>query len=1297
MQTIGTLKTQRTAVTVLAYLLLCLVGIFTTAVCRAQTTQQFTGRVVDSTGAVVPAADVVVHNENTGGDTKTVTTKSGDYTVPYLIPGTYDISVSKDGFKTAKKTSITLNVDQVSTIDFALQIGAVTETVTVNASNVQLELSKADNGMIIEGERVTDLPLDALNPFDLFDLAPGTHDFSQLIYPRPFDNTTGNQYVNGSPQVSELNIDGVGNDAGDLGRYAFVPTTESVGEFKIVLNAYDASYGHSGGSSVDMQIKSGGNQFHGAAYYYMRRAWLDDGNWQAKYNNTPPFASPHLRNQWGLEGDGPVRIPHLYNGKDKLFYTLSWERMRDILPNNAFTVYSLPNPDWLKGNFGPTASSPNGAQFWDSTTSSLQPLIIYDPLTPLVPYVDPNNHNAVTMRHSAFPGNIIPTNRIDGVGATVLSYYNLVCPPAQFAYCNVNPGPGYAPWTNNYDVLNVENDLWYNGMIKIDWKMSAKDSFAFRFGGQGRFDKVNSGPGYSNSDPANQNGDNAQPKTLTGTVNWTHVVSPNLMFNFAADIMTYYNTAIQGPQFPGNEDAALGFAPAYYNQLMPTVATKFPTFTFSGMGSSGNSYGPLGGTGGYSGNDHALDLLPTLTYIHGAHSIRAGVNIDFYQQFQSKVTNVDNYSFTNNFTSEYDQAVYSEGPGWYSGNSIASALLGYPNAGNARYIQLPFYSQHYIAPWVQDDWKITKDLTLNLGLRWDFMTPQQDRFNRMDGAFNYSVVNPVSASIPLGTAALGNATTLTGGQTFAGVNGVPRGAYYTNMLNLQPRMGFAYRINDRMTLRGGLGLNYMADHGNGPTAYDGTTGFSTTNAYGNSVDNGVTPYTACPQGTATPGYPNCTGGLGLADPIPVVTKPLGSSLGYLLNLGNSVSYYNPHYQLPRFWDYSLWYQYAVSKRDVVSVGYVGNRIPNNPVTYNQNLISPQWNALCDVERTPYYGSYTSTNGVHNYCDQSATGQVANPFKGIAAFAGTSDYTAGSLSKSVFTEPHPEFGNINESGATNEGRHWYNSIQATADHRMSHSLTLHATYTHAKSMTAGGWIDQLNQVRTRQLEGSNTVRHSVNFSGVGYLPFGKNQAFLSKSSYLVNALVSGWEIAPIYTYYSGFAFLLGSTWEDPTTGGPVSNKLLKVPTTILPPDGQHKNFRIRAMSPCVGSKDANSGAIIPSAAALAANCTTILAVTNPNSTYAVGRNNESTGVDEQPAHIFDVSLSKSVPLPGNRYLGENFNLKLRCDMFNAINHANWDNIGYNTSSTGLDFGTIGKGPSAPNNTPRYLQLSARLSW
>ena len=268
-------------------LVLSMLCMFSAVVSWSQATQQFTGHVVDSAGAVIPAAQVVVHNQATGVDVKTVTTSSGAYTATYLIPGTYDITVSKENFKTEKKTDILLNVDQTSTIDFQLSVGAATEVISVNASETQIELTKSDRGEIIDNERVEEMPLDARNPYGLFELSPGTHDFSSSQYPRPFDNVTGNQYVNGSPQVSQTNVDGVGNDTADLGRAGFVPSVDVVQEFKIVLNAYDASYGHSGGSAVDLSLKSGSNKFHGSADEYMRRTWLDDEDWQSNYNGNP--------------------------------------------------------------------------------------------------------------------------------------------------------------------------------------------------------------------------------------------------------------------------------------------------------------------------------------------------------------------------------------------------------------------------------------------------------------------------------------------------------------------------------------------------------------------------------------------------------------------------------------------------------------------------------------------------------------------------------------------------------------------------------------------------------------------------------------------------------------------------------------------------------------------------------------------------------------------------------------------------------------------------------------------------
>jgi hypothetical protein len=1280
---------------------LSLLCAFSAVVSWSQTTQQFTGHVLDSAGAVIPAAQVIVHNQATGVDIKTVTTSSGDYTVTYLPPGTYDITVSKAGFKTEKKTDILLNVDQTSTINFQLDVGATTVEITVNASETQIELSKADNGEIIDNERIQEAPLDGRNPYGLFDLSPGTHDFSSAQYPRPFDNVTGNQLVNGSFQPSQQNIDGASNEAADLGRTAFTPSVDVVGEYKIVLNAYDASYGRSGGSAVDVSIKSGSNKFHGTADYYARRQWLDTFDFGTKYNafssDTPAVKLGHRRSQESFVVDGPVVIPHLVNGKNKLFFVASYERMRDILPNPGYNHYSVPNPAWVTGDF-------STATYWNTTTNSLQPLTIYDPLTPLHTVVDPND-GLTKQAHDAFPGNRIPAGRIDPVAANVLSYLSYVTP-------NVNPGPGYAPWSNNYAVDQVENDLWTNTMVKIDYNPSDANRLSFRWAKQGRFATDFWNTCVPNADPANSNGSGNQPKTETGTAQWTHVFKPNLLLNVNTSVMVYTNESIEGTIFSGNEVAKLGFAAAFYNQIQST--NRFLNISSNGLPGANNfvDFGP--NWLGFSGDRHALDFLPALTYIKGAHTIRAGVNIDFYQWMLPIGGNADNFNFTPNFSNEYGggTANNTDAPGYSSGLSTASLLLGYPNNGSVNWTDYPFYSQHYFAPWFQDDWKITEKLTLNLGLRWDFLTPEVERHNKLDGTFNATVLNPVSSQIPTGTAALGTMTNLQGGLTFAGVNGQPRGAYRMNKLQVQPRIGFAYAISDKMSLRGGIGENIL-----NLQILPGSDGFSSSTSYNNSLNNGLTPYTS-------------TTGQGLSNPIPVVPQSTGAALGYLQDLGKSFSFVNPNYQMPTFWSWSLSYEIAPTRRDAFSASYIGNRVPNNPENNNINQISPAWNAQCDVER----------GGNRQLCD-GAAGQIANPFLGISDFGGSNYYNSTTLSKSNFTRPYPLFGAITENGATNDGKNWYNALQVVGSHQLSGNLSVHATYTHAKSESSGywvpganawgppgtnpttGWVDQLNHVFAREVSTFADVKHAVTLSGVAILPFGKNRLLLSNVNRFVDEIVNGWEITPIYTYYSGFAWRpqdSGGTkdsdgnnstlydqagnWEMASTGGPI-NKSMGVNHTILPPDGNHNYSRIRGVTPCVGYKDPNTGAVIPSPAATAAGCSSIDFVRAPvgvgangSQTYGVGRQNIDFGVRQPGAYKLDIAASKnfSIPEASKIHFGDQANLQIRVDFLNAFNHADWDES-YNTDPTSLDWGTIKKGPSGPNNEPRYLQLSGKLTW
>ena len=1242
----------------LSYLLFGVLCLFLVTKSEAQTSQQFTGHVQDGTGAVVPRATVTVHSQLTNIDIKTVTTSGGIYTVTYLNPGLYTVSVAAAGFKTEAKTDITLNVDQVSTIDFILTVGSINEVVTVNASNAQIELSKADRGEIIDGERITEMPLNGRNPYNLFWLSPGTLDTSSSIYPRPYDDVTDNFKVNGGNGNIAINLDGITNDSGG-GNSGYgtnpgiVPSVDALQEFKITLNPYDASQGHSAGASIDLALKSGGNLSHGTFDYFMRRTWLDAYGWQIKYSNpTKPVKSPHKRDQFSIEADGQLVIPHLFNSKNKLFYVINYEQMNDKTPSTGYNTYSIPNTAWLNGDF-------STATYWNSITNTEMPIKIYDPLTPLTSVVDPND-GKTKLAHQQFANNIIPSSRIDSVGRALANMYKYVTP-------NYNPGAGNAAYTSNYHNLQVEDDTWRNALIKIDYNISDKDKLNFRWGAQGRWDYINSLTGFPDADPANMNQHQRQPQSQTGSVQWTHVFNPNLLLNFASTLMTVDNASNFGRKFSTDIYSTLGFSSSFYSQLQSGEGQHFPYIT--------SGYAPLGYSNlGSSWVTHTLAFLPSMTYVHGLHSVKAGVDIRFNQADNPGGGTNNTLDFETTYTNEFYSQEYSEATGYSSGNSLASMLLGYPSSGTFYYNIHQFWSHHYFAPWIQDDWKISKKLTLNLGLRYDVTTPMVERHNQMTGRFNTTVINPVSSTIPSGSAALGNYPELMGGYEFAGVNGEPRGAAKTNMLDFQPRIGFAYAITPRMSIRGGIGDTYFIGKN-----VDGTDGFTSSTSYIASNDNGITPYTACATGSVNAG--TCSGP-GLTDPISTIIKPTGSSKGYLEDLGDSTSFRNPREQVPAIWSYSLTYEAGITKNDTLNVSYVGNHEPNAAVTDNINRNSPSWNAQCDIER----------GGNHSYCDNTSTGYITNPFKGVAGFKGTSYYTNSVMSKAIFTRPFPEFTDINEGAATNNQRFWNDSLQIIASHNAK-GLNLHFAYTHLKSMKAGDWVDTTNRIVDREVNSSYTIRHQLALSGVAYLPFGQGRLFFSHVNRLTDQIINGWEISPLWTYYSGFNWRAGTSWEQTSTGRGITIPMA-VKHKTLPADGSHSYMRIRGVNPCVGYKDTDTGVISLSPGAKTAGCSETVMVTKPNS-YGLPRLTEDFRVTEPGAYKFDLSASKNFKLP-EVYTLQNTSLQVRVDMFNAFNHPNWD-LGYSTSSTDNNFGTISKGPSAPSNTPRYLQLSATLKW
>ncbi len=1244
-------------------------SIFSTAASAQGGIQQFEGHVSDPSGAAIPGATVTIHNEATGVDVVAKTTGAGDYTAPYLKPGTYTISVKLAGFKEVSKTNIHLDVDQTSKMDFSLPPGEVSETVSVNADAVQIELSKADRGEVIDNERIEEEPSNGRQVLDLFALSPGAIQSNSPQYTRQQDNVSQNLQANGvSINAVAENIDGATND--NAGNYmGYNPPLDSVGSFKVVLNAYDASYGRSAGAAVDISLKSGTNSIHGDLYEFARRGWLDSDNWiydysTSLYNQTPVGAAPplinHKRDQFGAEVDGPVVIPHLYNGKDKTFFLMQWEQSYESSPSSTPTINSVPNPAWLTGNFA-------GAQYFNTVTQKLAPLTIYDPLSPLTSFVDVDGKTK-TM-HSPFPGNIIPQNctpippatacsHLDPVGVALANYYAGV--PG-----NTNPGAGFAPFQNNLYYIQVQTFVTRNGTVKLDQVFGPHDRGTLRWGGYEAYNITNPN-GIPASDPANEIASQVQPSELQFALDEVHTFSPNLLLDNKAIVSTYKQGLTYGTR--GNYLSQLGFSQNLINNA--TIKNMIPYITAtSNLGGSG--FVPLSyNTPGRRNISHEVAYEPSLTYIRGRHSIRAGLDLRLLQYTTTapnlpSTTPVNSQNLDLNFTPTFTGELgpgYAYAPGLTAGNSIASLLIGDPASGSIGTPTAPFYSQHYEAPWVQDDWKVTPKLTLNIGVRYDLLGARTERHNQLTSAFNTTSPSTISvANLPAGLQLLG-------GLTYAGVNGAPRGAYAMGLNHVQPRFGAAYAVSSRTSLRLGFGEFFVNDE----TVNTGN-GFSTSTSYNSSLNNGITPY----------GH--------LSDPFPSYVAATGASLGLATGAGGSLSFVNPNLQIPSVWISSVSLEQQLSSRDILDISYSSSRAYSLPGNDDINHVSEAFYAQCDVER----------GGNRQLCDGTTSpAQVVNPFQNNAAFKGTSYITNATISSSAFTRPFPQFTSVTETNLPLVHT-WYNSMQVVASHNVARSFTLHFAYTWAKNMQAGNIIDTVNRVYGRSLMATD-VKNALTFSGVYYLPFGRDRTFFGQSSRLLNAAIGGFEVAPYYVYSGGVPWFPSSTAYPSGTNFRILSPLY-VTQHDLPIDGTHTYKRLQGVSPCVGYEDSDTpGLIHPGPTYTASGCTNYAIIrqeSNPSSSfandYSVQQNIVYTGVRLPAQHQFDASVSKRIAY------NERINLQLRVDVFNLLNHPNWSQVSgtgqnlYSIDPTSSNWGTIQKGPQGPTNFSRELQLSGKL--
>jgi hypothetical protein len=1153
-----------------------------------------TGRIVDSSGAVVPNVQVHVKNAETNQVVQAVSDAQGVYTAPFLRPGAYVVSVEASGFKKFTREGLVLNVGQTVNLDITLEVGSVTEQVTVTAETPLLETAKSDRGGVIDRERVHEFPLNGRNPFMLSVLVAGVNFNGAAIWQRPFDNGAIAEWtISGSTSRStEFLLDGAPNNAqAGANNIAYVPPVDSVQEFKIQTNSYDAQYGHTGGGIVNVSLKSGTNKLHGTGYEFARRKAWDANSFQNNAAGVP--RDEHYLDQFGWQVEGPIYLPKLYDGRNRSFFMFNYEGYREGTPRPA--TLSVPEPEMHNGDFSKLVDGQG------------RKITIYDPMSG-------RDVNGVWTR-DPFAGNIIPAGRINPIAQKILSY--------QSKPNTKTPGERYAQY--NYYFSGdpaVDADRFYNLVFKFDQQFGEKHRVFFRNASNDRtemgYDSGNGiiGVGQYGALPEKRIND-------AWVLDWVGTINPTFIANVRGSFSRYL-VEDRGDANKGFDMTSLGLPKSLVSQL--PGGPFFGRYTFSNYQSMGQYF-----TGDIT---NTAALHPTITKMVSGHAIKAGFDMRWIQYITRNSGNPLLLSADRGWT----QKEYNRSDA-LSGDDIASWLLGTPSSGSSDYNLFPTFLYRYYSPWVQDDWKVTRKLTLNLGFRWDFNIPANERYNRLNRSFDRNAANPVDKLID--RSKFPDLPTLKGSLLFAGVNGVPRDAANVFTKAIQPRAGFAYQLTAKLVVRGGWGRYYM----NPSNDYLQTNGFSITTPLVTSTDGGRTP------------IPHL-----INNPFPSgIQLPPGASLGALSYLGRGFSFVNPDFKIPHINQFSFGLQYELPWQAKVEASYVGNRSKDMQSSKSINTYDLALRQKCNL----------AEGGNPYYCDE----RLPNPFYNVEVFRGTSTFSNSTLARSSYYIPYPHFGSLTEL-TRNDGLMWYNSMQITYEQRGRAGLNLIATYTLSKLLEQSGFLDVQRGIMQRSPYTWDRT-HRFTLGSVYQLPVGRGKRFLNTTHPVWSRLISGWENTVMFTWQTG------QPWNLP------SGYYLK--DARLPGGIDWSKPRVQAVRNCAAKWNDN-GTITMQAYSVSAGCTDYNWLIAPRFAPRMDPNRDGR-IRLHTAPQADVSLNKMTRIT------ERVSAQFRAEAFNLTNTIMFYRQQYNNNLDSTSFGSITKAAVSFGNTnaPRYVQLGVKVIW
>ena len=1236
-------------------------------------TGSISGVVSDPSGAVVPNAKVILTDAGKGFKFEAVTDAAGRYTFRSLQPSVYSVSVQATGFKKYSTENITLNVNQNLAEDVHLAVGEVNETIVVNEAGVEkVNVEDAATGQTIDRKLINDLPLVGRNVFDLTYLAPGVSNATGKTFSA--DNVYANNFVSQGTRnaQSDVLLDGVSttNYEQNTGFVLplYQPPVDAVQEFKVQQTNFSAEYGFTGAVVTNVVMRSGTNNFHGGLYEFWRNDLLNANDY---FNIQHNVARPAYRwNDFGGTIGGPVI-------KNKLFFFFDYEGNRNVTYQNG--TFGLPTKAERGGNFGelctlPVAQGGQGSSFdntgkclaaagqiWDpysintAAGVSSHQSTAFVPFNNLATYTSPNNLGVAWI--GAGPGNLI-----NPVAQNILKYIPF-------------PNIANAKLSQNFFGEGGQHGAGNKYDARGDYRPTDNDLVALRVSHQWTNSQNGANLLGTNFD-ANTQGI-GQGNVWQGAVNYNHTFSPRTIL--AASLGYSHSWSHTFGIDPNFDPTSIGL-PAY------NTASGFkapPDISIDGYaGENGNAnFGGQPWSGLLYGQD-VQQLIASVSHITGSHDLKVGGEIRRHtENFTQYGLPAGRWQFQSGWTAQDANNSAAVCGGACGGDAMASFITGFASGWNAYEIPPSPATQNFqYAGFVQDNWHVNDRLTLNLGFRYDVDLPRTERYDRMS-YFDPKAPAPwVSKGFSVAPSAGCPFCNNLGSLEYVG-NGNPKSPFNAYYGGYGPRLGFAYRLDDKTSVRGGFGIYYDPSKGGAAGSGSGAAGFA-----GYDQQTTFTTYTSCSNncGNGNNIAPSSQSVLGLnAKPNPVT----GKANGVFTDLGSTVSGVpvRTFNVLPREYSWSFGFQRELPGQVIVEASYVGKKGENlyfGGDTYALSHLSDAVAAQFRANPAQWQGFVNMPTDIKNAI-QGVTPAWSNP-----AWQGTWPMYMGYL-------PYPQYfnGPWGTGGLQNTdppiASSIYHGFELRLERRFSQGLQFLVSYTNQKSLDnasiAGNnvWVNGIAGATLASVQDPNCLRcerslsqfdvsQIISSAFVYQLPYGRGRTWGGSANGVVNGILGGWQISGNYRWDTGQPLLLGTgaTNTVPTWG--VSRANL---------DGSlQRSSSWKDAANGTGNYFTNAALVISRPAPFF-----------PGNAPRVLPNVRAPGTNNLALAVF-----KDFPLS----FREGMSLQLRAETFNTFNHVqfcapnmglSWDSA--NFFSTSGNFGTI----TCQANAPRQMQLGLKFNF